>query len=57
MDKKHKCLKCKGTGIILLKKILVCKNCNGKRCYLCDRLGPYKTLIECEKCFGTGEIK
>jgi len=56
MLKKNKisCNFCNGFGIIHLKKILVCKNCKGKRCYLCDKIGPFKSLIECNKCFGTG---
>ena len=35
----------------------VCENCLGKRCYLCDRRGPYKFYDERPKCWGDGAIK
>ena len=49
------CKKCKGQGIIYYDKIQVCENCLGKRCYLCDKDGPYKYFYECPHCWGCGD--
>lgn len=48
------CNYCKGHGLLKLRELKTCSNCNGKRCFLCDRSGPYKTFEECNKCLGTG---
>ena len=54
--KKQQCSYCKGYGIIKPIKPIVCSNCNGRKCFLCEMTGPYKCLLECENCFGSGLI-
>ena len=49
-----KCEDCKGFGGKYLDTPKVCENCEGKRCYMCDRKGPYTFFEECNKCFGWG---
>ena len=51
------CKKCGGFGGKYLDKPKVCENCKGKRCYLCDRRGPYTFYEECNSCWGDGVIK
>ena len=51
------CQDCKGQGVFYFDKPEICQNCLGKRCYLCDRNGPYKFFDECPKCWGNGIIK
>ena len=53
---RKRCEYCKGVGLIVLKEKKVCKNCNGKVCYKCEKWGGHKTMEECEKCCGNGEI-
>ena len=55
---KKRCDKCEGIGLVKRIKEFICNNCNENklfRCYLCENVqrGPY---IECNICFGTGEI-
>ena len=51
------CKKCKGLGGIYFDKPKVCQNCQGKRCYKCDRRGPFTFFEECSVCWGEGTIK
>ena len=55
MEYKKTCEECKGTGIIVLDKPIVCKNCNGKVCYKCEYYGTYKHTEECSNCYGEGK--
>ena len=51
-----KCKKCDGSGLMLLNEIKICKNCNGKICYKCEKNGPVHIYDECNVCFGKGII-
>ena len=50
------CGACNGCGLIKTGTPIVCNYCNGKRCYRCDRNGPYKLYIECNICNGSGSV-
>ena len=52
--KNEKCVKCNGSGLMLLDKPIICKNCNGKICYMCEIKGPVRIFDECNLCFGKG---
>lgn len=47
----EKCQYCNNKGYIYLNKPKICVNCKGKRCYLCDKTGPYTFIEECNKCY------
>ena len=54
-NKKSKCNKCNSFGFLKID-ITVCKNCNGKICFLCENKGgiikgPWKM---CGLCNGSG---
>ena len=51
-----KCVRCDGSGIILLEKPIICKNCNGTLCYMCENKGTIRVMDECDLCFGRGNI-
>ena len=51
------CNKCKGLGGVYFDKPKVCQNCQGQRCYKCDRRGPFIFFEECNICWGDGVIK
>ena len=53
-SEKISCKKCKGSGIVDLDNPIICKNCNGKICYLCENKGPVQLMKECELCCGEG---
>tara|TARA_B100000524_G_scaffold337028_1_gene227398 strand:- start:337 stop:546 length:210 start_codon:yes stop_codon:yes gene_type:complete len=59
MEKKstETCKKCKGLGGIYFDKPKVCQNCQGQRCYKCDRRGPFTFFEECNICWGNGIVK
>lgn len=50
------CSACSGVGLINNGTPKVCEHCDGKRCYRCDRNGPYKLYIECNICNGSGSV-
>ena len=51
-----RCNKCNGSGIMKYDKPIICKNCNGKTCYMCEYGGSCRLMGECDVCFGKGEI-
>jgi DnaJ-class molecular chaperone len=55
MKTKKTCEKCKGSGIILLEKPIICQNCNGKVCYKCEYYGSCRKTEECFNCYGEGK--
>tara|TARA_Y100001935_G_C17170496_1_gene439993 strand:- start:184 stop:414 length:231 start_codon:yes stop_codon:yes gene_type:complete len=50
------CKSCEGSGLVK-SKLLLCKNCNGKKCYKCKGTG-YRQYgyTECEICAGSGIV-
>ena len=56
-NENNKCLKCDGSGLMLLDKPIICKNCKGKICYMCEIKGPFHIFDECNICFGSGCTK
>jgi hypothetical protein len=52
------CLTCNGFGIVI-KSPIMCTNCNGNICYMCESTGgrSESRLQECNGCFGSGNIR
>ena len=49
------CSKCSATGLLKCN-IVLCSNCNGKKCYLCNSGYSQYPIKECEICHGSGGI-
>ncbi len=56
-NNKMRCIKCYGSGLMELDQPIICKNCKGKICYLCENKGSIQIIKECDSCYGTGTIR